>query len=103
MKIDIPWINTVVRDRINRGADSSAFDPLVERLTPDVEPGGIDLQKRLFGTFETLARLGSATAPVSNWLADAGPVRAAMDRFLGVDRRRDLPAFQRATLVDWFE
>ncbi len=102
MKIDIPWINTVVRDRINRGADSSAFDPLVERLTPDVEPGGIDLQKRLFGTFETLARLGSATAPVSNWLADAGPVRAALERVLGVDRRRALPAFERETFRAWF-
>ena len=102
VKIDIPWINTVVRDRINRGADPSAFDPLVEGLTPDVDPGGIDLQKRLFGTFETLARLGSATAPVSNWLADAGPVRAALERVFGVDRRRALPAFERETFRAWF-
>ncbi|WP_311174062.1 LUD domain-containing protein [Halobellus ordinarius] len=102
VKIDIPWINTVVRDRINRGADPSAFDPLVEGLTPDAEPGGVDLQKRLFGNFETLARLGSATAPVSNWLADAGPVRAAMERFVGVDRRRDLPTFERETFRAWF-
>ena len=102
VKIDIPWINTVVRDRINRGADPSAFDPLVEGLTPDAEPGGIDLQKRLFGNFETLARLGSATAPVSNWLADAGPVRAALERVLGVDRRRALPAFERETFRAWF-
>ena len=102
VKIDIPWINTVVRDRINRGADPSAFDPLVEGLTPDAEPGGIDLQKRLFGNFETLARLGSATAPVSNWLADAGPVRAALERVLGVDRRRALPAFEGETFRAWF-
>ncbi|WP_311173778.1 LUD domain-containing protein [Halobellus ordinarius] len=103
VKIDIPWINTVVRDRINRGADPSTFDSLVEGLTPDADPGGVDIQKRLFGNFGTLARLGSATAPLSNWLADAGPVRAAMDRFLGVDRRRDLPTFERETLVEWFE
>ena len=102
VKIDIPWINTVVRDRINRGADPNAFDPLVEGLTPDAEPGGIDLQKRLFGNFETLARLGSATAPVSNWLADAGPVRAAIERVLGVDRRRALPTFERETFRAWF-
>ncbi|MFC6872509.1 LUD domain-containing protein [Halobellus marinus] len=100
VKIDIPWINTVVRDRIN--PDVGLALDAVEGLTPDAEPGGVDLQKRLFGNFETLARLGSATAPLSNWLADAGPVRAAMERFLGVDSRRDLPTFERETFRAWF-
>jgi Fe-S oxidoreductase len=103
VKIDIPWINTVVRDRLNRDEDPEAFDHLVSGLTPDEEPSGLALDKRLFGNFERLAKLGSATAPVSNWLADAGPARAAMERFVGVDRRRDLPRFRRETLVDWFD
>ncbi|MFB6154514.1 MAG: LUD domain-containing protein [Haloferacaceae archaeon] len=102
VKIDIPWINTVVRDRINRGEDAE-FDWLVEGLTPDEEPGGLDIQKRLFGNFETLARLGSATAPVSNWLADVGPLRRVADRLVGVERTRPLPEFSRETLVEWFE
>ncbi|WP_066413329.1 LUD domain-containing protein [Halorubrum aethiopicum] len=102
VKIDIPWINTVVRDRINRGTDGE-FDFLVEGLTPDAEPGGLDPQKRLFGNFDTLARLGSAFAPVSNRIARSGPVRSLMERTLGVDRRRELPAFERETLVEWFE
>jgi len=102
VNIDIPWINTAVRDRINRGADPARFDHLVEGLTPDEEPGGLDLQKRLFGNFGTLARLGSATAPVSNWLADAGPTRMVLQRVAGVDPRRDLPTFRRETLRDWF-
>ncbi|MGQ4556301.1 LUD domain-containing protein [Halobellus sp. GM3] len=103
VKIDIPWINTVVRDRINRGADPGTFDSLVEGLTPDADPGGVDIQKRLFGNFGTLARLGSATAPVSNWIADTGVARAVLDRAVGIDRRRELPSFERETLVDWFE
>ncbi|WP_257298140.1 LUD domain-containing protein [Haloarchaeobius sp. FL176] len=103
VKIDIPWINTVVRDRLNRDADPDTFDHLVDGLSPDEEPSGLALDKRLFGNFERLAKLGSATAPVSNWLADAGPARAVMERFLGVDRRRDLPRFRRETLVDWFD
>ncbi|WP_157971761.1 lactate utilization protein B, partial [Halorussus litoreus] len=103
VNIDIPWINTVVRDRLNRSADEGDFDFLVEGLTPDAEPGGIDLQKRLFGNFGTLAKLGSATAPVSNWLADTAPARGLLERALGVDRRRDLPKFERETLIDWFE
>ncbi|MFB6130114.1 MAG: LUD domain-containing protein [Salinigranum sp.] len=103
VKIDIPWINTVVRDRINRGTPPGEFDWLVEGLTPDAEHGGIDLGKRLFGNFSTVAKLGSATAPLSNWLADAPPVRWAIERTLGVDRRRDLPRFERETLRAWFD
>jgi len=101
VKIDIPWINTVVRDRINQD-DDQAFDFLVEGLTPDDDPGGVDLQKRVFGNVDTLATLSSATAPLSNWFAGSGPVKWAMERFLGIDRRRDLPQFRRQTLRSWY-
>ena len=103
VEIDIPWINTVVRDRLNRGAEPDAFDHLVDGLSPDAEGPGLSLQKRFFGTFETAARLGSATAPVSNWLASAGPVRALLERAAGIDRRRELPTFARESFASWFE
>ncbi|EMA53830.1 LUD domain-containing protein [Halococcus salifodinae] len=102
VKIDIPWINTVVRDRINH-EDQTEFDFLVEGLTPDEEPGRMDLQKRFFGNYATLAKLGSATAPMSNWLAGTKPAQVLMERFMGIDRRRDLPKFRRETLRKWFE
>ncbi|WP_380677307.1 LUD domain-containing protein [Salinigranum sp. GCM10025319] len=101
VKIDIPWINTVVRDRINRGTDHE-FDWLVDGLTPDAEEG-VDLQKRFFGNFSTLATVGSALAPLSNWVASAGVSRRLMESTLGIDARRDLPSFERETFVDWFE
>jgi iron-sulfur cluster protein len=103
VKIDIPWINTVVRERVKGGADPDTFDHLVDGLVPDEEEPGFDLRNRFFGNFETVARAGSALAPASNWLSGAGPVRAAMDRWLGIDRRRDLPRFRRETLRKWFE
>lgn len=102
VKIDIPWINEVVRDRINRGEEPSEFEFLVEGLTPDAEPGGVPLQKRFFGNFGTVAKLGSRTAPVSNWFAELPPSRWAMERVLGIDRRRDLPKFADETLAEWF-
>ncbi|PSP34117.1 (4Fe-4S)-binding protein [Halobacteriales archaeon QH_10_70_21] len=101
VKIDIPWINTVVRDRINSGADPERSF-LVDGLTPDTEEGGPGLQKRLFGNFETLAKLGSATAPLSNWIANSGAAGYVLERTAGVDRRREFPAFRRNTLVEWF-
>jgi iron-sulfur cluster protein len=100
--IDIPWLNAVVRDRVNRSGDPDRFDWLVDGLAPDAESAGPDLGKRFFGNVETVARLGSALAPVSNWLADARPTRLAMERLLGVDPRRELPTFERETLRDWF-
>ena len=101
VNIDIPWINTVVRDRINSRAD---FDGsfLVDGLTPDAEGNGPGLQKRLFGNFETLAKVGSAFAPVSNWVANSAPAGHLLERVAGVDRRRDLPAFRRTTLREWY-
>lgn len=101
VKIDIPWINVVVRDRINRGAEGT-FDWMVEGLRPGDETAAIDRQKTLVARFETLAKLGSGTAPLSNWMSRWAPVRALMERIWGIDRRRALPAFQRETLRAWF-
>ena len=99
--IDIPWINTVVRDRIN-GEKSDQFDFLVDGLTPDQEETSPSLQKRFFGNFETVAKVGSTLAPVSNWLANTTVSREAMERVLGIDARRELPQFRGETLVEWF-
>lgn len=92
--IDTPYINAVVRDWVNRGTGSE-FDWLVEGLTPDEELRGLSLQKHLFGNFETVAKLDSVTAPLSNWLAETATSRWLLDRFLGVDPRRDLPESSR--------
>ncbi|WP_254767056.1 LUD domain-containing protein [Salinilacihabitans rarus] len=102
VKIDIPWINAVVRDRLNRGDDPGRFAFVYDELVPDEEPAGLDLQKRLFGNYETLAKLASATAPLSNRLAGWGPARALLERVAGIDARRRLPEFRRETLRDWY-
>ncbi|MHB9287078.1 LUD domain-containing protein [Halobacteriales archaeon Cl-PHB] len=99
--IDIPWINTVVRDRRNREADVD-LDFLVDGLTPDAEAGSPPLQKRFFGNFAAVASLASLTAPLSNWVARRRLSRVAMVRLFGIDPRRDLPRFHRETLVQWF-
>ncbi|GAB7008292.1 LUD domain-containing protein [Halorubrum trueperi] len=104
VEIDIPWINTVVRDRINRDeVDPGQTDWVFEELVPDGEPAGLDLGTRLVGNYEALAKWGSRTAPIANRLADAGPLRAIAERVAGIDRRRELPEFAHESLVDWFE
>jgi len=101
VKIDIPWINTVVRDRVNREGDGN-FDFLVDGLSPDAEDGA-DLQKRFFGNVERFAKLGAVFPRTSNFLADTRPFKAVLSRFFGVDTRRDLPEFSKDTFVGWFD
>jgi hypothetical protein len=63
---------------------------------------GTSLRTRIFGGVRTLNRLGSAFAPLSNWPGSVGPLRALLDRAVGIDRRRPLPRFRRDTLAKWF-
>ncbi len=51
-----------------------------------------------FTSSESLARLASATAPMSNWFIRQGLSRYLMEKLVGVDRRRTLPAFSRKRL-----
>ncbi len=63
---------------------------------------GLPLRNRLFGRIETLNRLGSRLAPLSNWVAGSAPSRWLLERVVGVDRRRPLPAFARQPFTAWF-
>jgi len=60
---------------------------------------GTAIDARLLGSVRTVATWGSRLAPLSNWLADAAPVRYLNERLLGIDRRRTLPKFERHTLA----
>jgi len=102
VEIDIPWINVVVRDRVNRNSAPDAVSSLADGLVPDAEPDGLSLSRRAIAHFETFARWGARTAPVSNWMVSLPPVRWLLDTAFGIDRRRDLPAFRRSTFRDWF-
>jgi len=63
---------------------------------------GLPLRNRMFGGIETLNRLGSRLAPLSNWVANSSLNRWLMELFAGVDRRRPLPQFASETFEDWF-
>jgi len=63
---------------------------------------GLPLRNRLFGRIHMLARLGSALAPVSNWIARSAPNRWLMERLAGIDRRRPLPTFAGTPFTTWF-
>ncbi|MEV1178632.1 SLC13 family permease [Nonomuraea sp. NPDC049784] len=73
------------------GVDMAAMKS--EFLHQYQEIHGVPLRSRLFAATRTLNRFGSATAPLSNWLA--APLRGP----LGLSRRRPLPRFRRDNLT----
>ncbi len=63
---------------------------------------GVPLRSRMFGHAATLGRVGSATAPVSNWVLGSAPARWLLHRLAGVHAQRRLPAFARQRFSRWF-
>ncbi len=62
--------------------------------------GGAPLRARLMGDAAGLAKIGSALAPLSGAIANAGPVRWLNEKLTGIDARRPVPRWQRRTLRD---
>jgi FAD/FMN-containing dehydrogenase/Fe-S oxidoreductase len=83
------------------GVDVSAMKS--EALAAKHDVHGTPLRSRAFGAIRTLNRLGAATAPLSNLPLRIKPLRALMDSRLGIARQRELPRFQRQTLMRWFK
>ncbi|WP_336327575.1 LUD domain-containing protein [Halovenus sp. HT40] len=100
--IDISWINTVVRNRLNREADTDTFDYLVEGLQPDEETGGLDRQKWLFGNIERFAKLGNVSPRLANAVTSSSLGKRVLSSAFGVDTDRELPELAGETLREWY-
>jgi Fe-S oxidoreductase len=64
---------------------------------------GLPLRSRFFGQVGSLSRWGSRFAPVSNWAAQSKAVRWLNEKLLGIDRRRQPPAFAERSFVRQIE
>jgi Fe-S oxidoreductase len=62
---------------------------------------GRPLRAQALGNVDQMSRWGSRFAPLSNWVSASFPVRWANEKFLGLDRRRTLPAWKRETFQNW--
>jgi FAD/FMN-containing dehydrogenase/Fe-S oxidoreductase len=59
---------------------------------------GVSRHARVLGHARTVAKWGSAFAPLSNWVMNSGLSKAIAEKSLGIDRRRPLPQFALRTL-----
>ncbi|NLB94805.1 MAG: FAD-binding protein [Armatimonadetes bacterium] len=74
----------------------------VEVLAHYYERHGTPLGAAVMGRIDLLSRLGSLTAPLANSVLGSRPARALIQRILGVDARRTLPAFAGQTFASRF-
>ncbi|QLC33655.1 FAD-binding protein [Halarchaeum sp. CBA1220] len=63
---------------------------------------GASLREKAFAHVDTLSRVGSALAPLSNAATRLPFARAAMEKLVGIAAERSLPTFRRETFRDWW-
>jgi len=100
VRIDIPWLNENLRDRLNDASETFLTSGVLATITGASEKDqSAPASKLFFGNYHWFAEWGTRFAPFANAVAGWGPARRAMERWLGVDLRRRLPAFPKRTLV----
>ncbi len=100
VKIDVPWLNTVLRER-RLEADASPATLVAAALGVDAakdEPAS--LEKLFFGHYDAFAKKAAGSAVLANAVSNSAPVRFALEKLVGLDRRRALPALAGHTLVE---
>ncbi len=98
VQIDIPWLNTVLHDRLNQlDRKNALFSFWGKLLGSEGRDAQAPAQKQFFGNYASFVKLGSALAPISNQVSHFGPGAVLLEKVAGMSRRRSTPAFQRKT------
>ena len=80
-KVDIPWLNTIVKERDNREF-------------------GAGLRQRIFARADLLGATLSPIAPVANAGLRSLPARVSLG-LLGIDPQKRMPRYERETFLQW--
>src|SRR5262249_5003370 len=100
VRIDIPWLNTVLRSRLNQTAEKSSQAAVFAKLvgTPHSDRTA-PLEKQFFANYHFFGAWGTRLAPLSNWMNRLPFVRALMKKPFGLDHRREVQVFPRRSWV----
>ncbi len=100
VRIDIPWLNENLRQRMNfeqpASPAKSAFGAMTGSAPEDrVAP----LQKQFFANYHVLAKAATRFSSLANASTRLPFARSLLESVVGLDRRRKLPAFPPKTWV----
>jgi iron-sulfur cluster protein len=115
VRIDIPWLNENLADRLNHAVERTPLRSALGAVSGAAdEDRSAPASKLFFGNYHYFAKWGARIASIayalggaklarlaslSDGAGKAKPLRLAMERWVGLDRRRTLPAFRKHTLV----
>jgi iron-sulfur cluster protein len=117
VRIDIPWLNANLANRLNQLEPKSTTKSLLGSMTnADPIDRTAHVSKMFFGNYDYFAKWGSRFPSMANSV-DAGRApstrtesnsdegntslpRVMMEKWFNVDRRRTLPAFPKQTFVE---
>jgi Fe-S oxidoreductase len=63
---------------------------------------GLPWRERFFSNVDSLGRIGTAVPWLANAIVDLAPIRALMDKALGISAKRSLPHYARERFDHWF-
>jgi iron-sulfur cluster protein len=115
VRIDIPWLNENLADRLNKTVERTPLRSALATWTGAAEEDrSAPAAKMFFGNYHYFAKWGARIASLAHTIGGkklariaslsdaeghAKPMRLALERWVGLDRRRILPAFPKQTLV----
>lgn len=82
------------------GVDMARFKS--EFLAEYWKKNPLPLRARVFGNLDVLSEWACRFASAANWFVRSQPGRWLNERYLGIDRRRTLPRWQKRTFRQWF-
>jgi len=98
VRIDIPWLNENLRQRMNQAQGSSPVKFLFGGMTGSAPEDCVaPLQKQFFGNYDAFGKWGTRFASLANASMHLPGSRSVMQSAFGIDRRRALPAFPKKT------
>jgi len=74
-----------------------------EMLYARYQRDGLPLRERFFSNVDLLGRIGCTMPWLTNATLDLAPVRALMEKTLGISAKRSLPRYTRERFDRWFE
>jgi len=98
VRIDIPWLNANLRQRMNLEEPATPAKSLFGRMTGSAEEDRVaPLQKQFFANYDVMAARAARSASLANAVNRLSVVRDLMESAVGLDRRRKVPEFPAKT------
>lgn len=102
VKIDIPWLNAGLRERLNQQLPPTLVGSVLALAGPEQDRSAPS-QKQFFANYHLHAARAAKFPKLANTLAGMRATRVLLEVVVGFDRRREMPPIPPKTLVQYFE